>query len=209
MTLGLIALAYGAALLIHAYGFLAVFAAGLALRRVEMRATGDRAPAGAPAEPERDPAAAPAHMAEAVLGFTEQLERIGEVLVVVVLGAMLSLTVFGPEAAWFLPVLFLVVRPLAVYAGLAGSPTGRVQRRLTAWFGIRGAGSVYYLMFAIGRGLPADLAETLTRLTLAAVAVSVVVHGVSVTPLMNWYGRRKEKHLRARPAAVEPMERAV
>lgn len=34
MVLGLIALAYGVALLCHTYGFLAVFAAGLALRRV-------------------------------------------------------------------------------------------------------------------------------------------------------------------------------
>lgn len=34
LTLGVIALAYGAALLLHAYGFLAVFAAGYALQRV-------------------------------------------------------------------------------------------------------------------------------------------------------------------------------
>ena len=42
LTLGLIALAYGVALACHAYGFLAVFAAGLALRRIECR-TGDPA----------------------------------------------------------------------------------------------------------------------------------------------------------------------
>ena len=35
LALGLIALSYGLALLAHSYGFLAVFAAGLALRRVE------------------------------------------------------------------------------------------------------------------------------------------------------------------------------
>ncbi|HSK09608.1 MAG TPA: cation:proton antiporter, partial [Vicinamibacterales bacterium] len=35
LALGLIALSYGVALLIHSYGFLAVFAAGLALRRIE------------------------------------------------------------------------------------------------------------------------------------------------------------------------------
>ena len=40
LALGLIALAYGIALVCHAYGFLAVFAAGLALRRVERLASG-------------------------------------------------------------------------------------------------------------------------------------------------------------------------
>ena len=46
LALGLIAFAYGAALLLHAYGFLAVFAAGLALRRVEVHATGQAAGTG-------------------------------------------------------------------------------------------------------------------------------------------------------------------
>ncbi|RYG16385.1 sodium:proton antiporter, partial [bacterium] len=41
LSLGLIALAYGTALLLHSYGFLAVFAAGLAVRHVEMRKTGE------------------------------------------------------------------------------------------------------------------------------------------------------------------------
>ena len=35
IALGLIALTYGAALLLHTYGFLAVFAAGVALRRID------------------------------------------------------------------------------------------------------------------------------------------------------------------------------
>jgi NhaP-type Na+/H+ or K+/H+ antiporter len=35
LALGLIALSYGIAVLAHTYGFLAVFAAGLALRRTE------------------------------------------------------------------------------------------------------------------------------------------------------------------------------
>ena len=88
LALGLITLSYGVALLIHAYGFLAVFAAGLALRRIERRHAGEGEPppavevamAGENAEREAtDPDTAPAYMAQAVLGFTEQLERIGTV----------------------------------------------------------------------------------------------------------------------------------
>ena len=36
------------------------------------------------------------------------------------------------------------------------------QRRLMGWFGIRGIGSIYYLMFAINQGLARPLAELST-----------------------------------------------
>ena len=48
---------------------------------------------------------------------------------------------------------------------------------------------MYYLAFAVTHGLPEPVAADLTRLTLTAVAASVVLHGISVTPLMNLYGR--------------------
>ena len=53
---------------------------------------------------------------------------------------------------------------------------------MISWFGIRGIGSVFYLMFAIQHGVTGPLAQppvTFTRVTLAA---SIVVHGVAVTP---------------------------
>ncbi|HYH81923.1 MAG TPA: cation:proton antiporter, partial [Longimicrobium sp.] len=147
LALGLIALAYGVALLAHGYGFLAVFAAGLALRRIERRATGGGEPprevvaAAASADAETlatDPEKAPAFMAQAALGFTEQIERIGELAVVLLLGGMISWRSLPPSALWFIPLLLLVIRPAAVHAGLLGSRTTGPQRRLIAWFGIRG-----------------------------------------------------------------------
>ncbi len=62
-----------------------------------------------------------------------------------------------------------------------------------AWFGIRGIGSIYYLMYAITHGLEPALANRLMAITLAVVVASVVFHGVSVTPLMLRYERRKRK----------------
>jgi NhaP-type Na+/H+ or K+/H+ antiporter len=199
LALGLIALSYGVALLVMGYGFLAVFAAGLALRRIERRAAGGGEPpedvrvdaASADAEElATDPDKAPAYMAQATLGFTEQLERVGEAAVVLLLGGMLSADFLPREAIWFLPLLFLVIRPAAVYAGTVGADSTPAQRRLIAWFGIRGIGSVYYLTYAMQHGLPEALGRTLAALVLAAVAVSVVVHGISVTPLMKRYTRR-------------------
>lgn len=191
LALGLIALSYGAALLAHSYAFLAVFAAGLALRRVEARSTGERPVSelelGPAEEAATHPEQAPAYMAETVLGFNEQLERIVEVAAVLLIGGMLAAIALPQEALWFVPLLLLVIRPLSVLVGLWGSGISPLQGGLIAWFGIRGIGSLYYLMFAAAHDLPDPLAERLVGLTLAAVAVSIVAHGISVTPLMRRY----------------------
>lgn len=200
LTLGLIALSYGVALLAHAYGFLAVFAAGLALRSTERNSTSgetseaveEEVNAGAGEEIATHPEKAPAAMAQAVLTFNEQLERIGEVGVVVLVGGMFTLGMVPREALWFIPLLFFVIRPLAVWAGLLGARASRVQRGLICWFGIRGIGSLYYLTYAIAHDLPKDIAQRLSALTLTTIAVSIVAHGISVTPLMNFYSRRRK-----------------
>ena len=211
LALGLIALAYGGALLAHGYGFLAVFAAGFALRRVEQRetqaATGGRrrderravpeaVAAMAHADPEArrrvavDPEHAPAFMAHAVLSFNEQLERVGEVVAVIVIG-MLLWAVEWERVRWdFVVLLLLFIRPLSAAIGLAGSRTSRSQRVMIGWFGIRGIGSLYYLTYAIGQGIDPVVAETLIALTLSTVVVSMTLHGTSVTPLMALYRRR-------------------
>jgi NhaP-type Na+/H+ or K+/H+ antiporter len=58
------------------------------------------------------------------------------------------------------------------------------------WFGVRGMGSLYYLMFAIQRGLPENLALQLIQLTLIVVTLSIVLHGTSVKPLLALFWRR-------------------
>lgn len=198
IALGLIALAYGAAVAFHAYGFLAVFAAGYALRQIDHGGPGSaRAKSAAPnpaSEPfPDDTSEAPRGLMEAVQRFNAQLEHFAEVGVVLAVGALLATVEFKPEALWFVPLLFLVIRPVSVYAGLAGEAIQPRQRRLMGWFGIRGIGSIYYLMYAISHGLDGDQARTLVSLTIAVVVASVVAHGVSVTPLMNRYERLKKK----------------
>jgi len=136
---------------------------------------------------------APAYMAHAVMSFNEQLDRIGEMVGVVILGMLLWEVPWLPQAWWFVPLVLLLVRPLSVMIGLAGSHlTSPLQRRLIAWFGIRGIGSLYYLSYALNHGLPPAHAQTLVALTVAVVVSSIVVHGISVTPLMARYRRRRQ-----------------
>ena len=204
LALGLIAIAYGIAQLSLASGFLAVFAAGLALQRIKEHSKVDAPSSGAKvrfvlgAEREKELAThshlAGTYMMEAVRGFNGQLERIAELLVVMVVGAMLSYTYFPPKAVGFLLLLFFVARPVSVWLGLMGaSSVSRDQRILISWFGIRGVGSIFYLMYAINRGLPEPLAKELIAITLTTVAASIVLHGISVTPLMGVYARRKSR----------------
>ena len=109
----------------------------------------------------------------------------------VLVGAMLSPEFFTRDVIWFVPLLLLVIRPASVWAGLFGSHTDAQQRHYISWFGVRGIGSIYYLMYALNHGLPEKLAEPVIAVTLATVTVSIVVHGVSMTPLMAMYVRRK------------------
>jgi NhaP-type Na+/H+ or K+/H+ antiporter len=127
------------------------------------------------------------------MSFNEQLDRIGEMVGVVLLGLMLASVPWVPAALWFVPLALLVVRPVAVQLGLAGSRTSHSQRRLIGWFGIRGIGSLYYLNYALSHGLPAAHAPGVVGLTVAVVVSSIVVHGVSVTPLMARYRQRQQR----------------
>ena len=210
IALGLIALAYGVAILCHTYGFLAVFAAGLALRRIGSasppvpepedsrdgfsRMGAEEGPAaGADVDAARSAADEPSSMMMSIQQFNTQLERVAEVGVVIVVGALLAQVDFSVEVLWFVPLLFLVIRPLAVLIGLVGTRVTRSQRRLMAWFGIRGIGSIYYLMYAISHGLDETTAKHLLSVTVAVVVASVLAHGISVTPLMQRYERRRSR----------------
>lgn len=226
VALGLVALAYGVALWCNAYGFLAVFAAGLAMRRLKpvqpltvlanaaedpaarpdssKDKTGDTpvsasaasssssSSSSLPADGNPDPQQQPEQLMRAVAQFNVALEHVAEVAVVLVVGALLAWVQWDWRMAWFVPVLFLLVRPLSVFAGLAGSPVARSQRQLMAWFGIRGIGSIYYLAYAINHGLDAELSRQMLSITLTVVVASIVVHGVSVTPLMQRYEARRK-----------------
>ncbi|MBS9402213.1 cation:proton antiporter [Halomonas sp. TRM85114] len=208
LALGLIALAYAFAVISHTYGFLAVFAAALALQRMERQDEGttsspdgetnlsSKLDASLSANPAADLAVGPSkrwvHEGSGV-GFIEQMERIAEMVVVLLVGAMLWYSHLHAKAIWLVLLLFLVARPISVWFGILGARVSKDQRLLISWFGIRGIGSIYYLMYAINHGVPDSMAEELISLTLTVVTVSIVVHGISVTPLMKLYARRKAR----------------
>lgn len=189
LLLGVIALSYGIAVAVHSLGFLAVFAADIALRRADdMHASAHHAVEGK--------ASQHSPLTPSMLNVNEQLERIAEVAIVLLVGVMISTGYWSVAGLGVAIILFLVIRPLSVYAGVAGAPAGRLQRRLLGWFGIRGIGSFYYAVYAVNSGSDEILhgdAEKLLSCIFTVIAASIVVHGISAAPLMDLYQRRRAR----------------
>ena len=210
LALALIALSYTAATAINAWGFLAVFAAGIGLRHAEVltvreephpKAEQAAAEVHPPAETlvspntvtEQEmaqPAVAAGVLVAEVFSFGDTLERMLEVLLVGIVGVSLA-THWDPRALLLAVGLIVIVRPAATLLLLSHSPTTRLQRTLLGWFGIRGIGSIYYLAFALTHGVQSTAGRELADMTISIVAVSIVVHGLTSQPLMKWYDRQQ------------------
>ncbi|OGA99911.1 MAG: sodium:proton antiporter [Burkholderiales bacterium RIFCSPHIGHO2_12_FULL_61_11] len=201
LGLGLIGVVYGLTVMLHAWGFLAVFFAAVALRQTELklakadqhsvdeRASGETVPADTPAGPDPEPLPT---VSEGSLVFKEHLERLSELVLILLVGGSLFLSSWTWEAAGLALFLFVVARPVSVLIGLLGTHATWRIRGLTGWFGVRGIGSLYYLMYAIQHGLPEPLALQLIQLTLIVVTLSILLHGISVKPLMWRFWRRSK-----------------
>jgi NhaP-type Na+/H+ or K+/H+ antiporter len=193
LALGLLGITYGVAHLCHANGFLAVFAAGCALRRLEM-SRGEEPRHETLALPVSEalrervsasPEKGPIYLTESILAFLEHHERLGEFAIVTLFGALFAPSAISVQTLGLAALIFFVIRPLSVYAGLAGSGVTPIERRLSAWFGLRGIGSIFYLSYAISHGLKESDARALSAFALVVIAASIFLHGVTVTPLMR------------------------
>jgi NhaP-type Na+/H+ or K+/H+ antiporter len=203
LVVGVLALTWGACVLCAASPFLAVLAAGLAMPRSTHVAISTKPLPEHKLEHAAELATDPQHaaplMIRAVLGFNEQIERIAEVTVVILVGALLPMIHIDAMVITIAVALIFVIRPLAVMVTVMGMRIEQSQRRMLAWFGIRGIGSVYYLFYAMSHGFPDSLHQTFLAAVLLTVALSIVLHGISVTPLMSRYLDRKSRRRQRNP----------
>lgn len=195
LGMGLIGVVYGVCLLLDAWGFLAVFAAAISLRQSELKLASIHGPnqetgfnRQIPVNSEEPTPPNSTQVSEGSMLFKESLERLSELVLVMLLGGMLFLDSWSLRAVGVALFLFLVVRPASVFLGLLGSGTPMRLQMLVGWFGVRGIGSIYYLMFAIVFGLPEALAVEFIHITLVVIVLSIVVHGLTVKPMMTkWW----------------------
>ncbi|MHC6229557.1 cation:proton antiporter [Arthrobacter sp. MMS24-T111] len=167
-------LAYGLTQLAEGYGFIAVFVCAVTIRAAER-----------------------SHGYHRVLhSYVEQLERLLTVVILVLLGGAIArglLAGIGPAEVLVALAFLLVIRPLAGWLGLLGGKTGPRERVALSFFGIRGIGSLYYLAFALGEDHFSDQAHWLWSFVGLVVALSIVIHGATTSPLMNRLDRLREK----------------
>jgi NhaP-type Na+/H+ or K+/H+ antiporter len=217
LALALMALSYAAAQSLSASGFLAAFAAGLGLRHAELYVVkhhphphirdGNGELPHPPAEvlvnpnsrgPEdaSEPAASVGMVVSDAISFGETLERLIAAALVLLLGAAFA-RYWLPTGVAVAIVLFVVVRPLAVYLATAGSGIPLSRRLLIGWLGIRGIGSLNYLAYAITHGLNPPQAALASSFVITIVVLSIIVHGITTPPLMAWRRMRIDAQTKA------------
>lgn len=172
---GLIALAatfisYGLTELIHVYGFLAVFVTALTLRHTHRDHDFQRE----------------------MHALTDQIERLVMMALLILFGGALVSGLLA-SVTWrdaiVAAIILLVIRPVAGWIGLIGYPAGRGEKLTLSFFGIRGVGTFYYLAYGINNmDIPGP--ERLWGVVGLVVLFSILLHGLTVTPIMRSLDRR-------------------
>ncbi|HEX8382112.1 MAG TPA: cation:proton antiporter [Sphingomonas sp.] len=160
---------YGVCEIAQCYGFLGVFVAALAIRHAHRSHDFQRE----------------------MHDFTEQIERIAMMAGLLLFGGALVSGLLAP-LGWpeitAAALILLVVRPVAGLIGLKGFRADLSEKLTLAFFGIRGMGSFYYLAYGLNHMEMAGR-ERLWALMGLVVLLSILMHGLTVTPVMRMLDR--------------------
>ena len=174
-------IAYGVGELVQGWGFLSVFVCAITLRSYDRTN----------------------EYHDAMHGVIERLERLFTLVVLLLLGASLTnglLESLTWKGALIAVALIFVIRPATAWLALwhpggedfnDDSVLGPRERIVTAFFGVRGVGSIYYLAYATGHHDFPD-AEGLWSVVAFTIVLSVVVHGMSASPIIGRLERRRD-----------------
>ncbi|MFT4040174.1 MAG: cation:proton antiporter [Thermomicrobiales bacterium] len=167
---GIVLAAYVAGEFVGGSGFLAVFTAGVVIVRTDY------------------------DLCDCFLDYGEVTAEMAMLLACILFGALLSsmlgLAPLVPSLLFAVVVLALA-RPLAISLVLRKVVVSRRARKFIGWFGPRGLSSLLFALLVVSQGVPNG--EWLLAVTGVVVTASVVLHGVTATPLIAAYGRAMEQ----------------
>jgi NhaP-type Na+/H+ or K+/H+ antiporter len=174
VALGITCLTYGLTELVHGYGFVAVFVAAIALRSVERQ-----------------------HKYHDDLhNFAEQIERLLMMLLLFCFGLALAKGAIFTDLTWqavlCAVVVLFIIRPATAWLSLIGCDRPNDERAVIAVFGVRGLGSIYYLSYAFGQA-EFDQMRLLWQTLFLVILLSIIIHGLTVTPVMQHLDQRRSK----------------
>lgn len=183
VALGITLAVYGIAEALHGYGFLAVFTAGLALRAAERN-----------------------HKYHQTLhDFSEQLERLLMMTLLVLFGGAIASGGLLDALSWnslaYALLAIFIVRPLAGWFSLAGTACPPTERVVISFFGIRGLGSIYYLSYALQKEA-FDKVDVVWSTAALIILISIVLHGMTVTPVMRLIDHRQRRGTAAKETKI-------
>lgn len=162
---------YGLTEIVHVYGFLAVFVTALTFRSAH-----------------RDH-----EFQDEMHAITEQIERLAMMVLLILFGGALVSGLLTPitwvDVVVALAVL-LVIRPVTGWIGLLGWAGDRDEKLTLSFFGIRGVGSIYYLAYGINH-MPVSDAQHLWAIVGLIILLSILLHGLTVTPIMRSLDERR------------------
>lgn len=151
-------LAYGLTEILHGYGFIAVFVAGIMLRRQEERHDFHRT----------------------LHDFSTNVEHALVSVLLVALG--IALPALWPALTWPLAAigaaLVFIIRPVTGWLSLAGTSLRPRERAVVAFYGVRGIGTICYLSYGLGETMIAD-ARAIWAAGAWVIVISAVVHGLT------------------------------
>jgi NhaP-type Na+/H+ or K+/H+ antiporter len=165
LALSLTFLVYGTTELLHGYGFFAVFICAVNLRHYEK-----------------------GHDFHSELhSFTDQIERLLIAILLILFGGSLVNGIMDAltwKMALFSIVFLLIIRPVSGLISLRKLDIHHKEKLAISFFGIRGMGSIFYLAFALHESAFENQNE-LWAIVAFTILVSILIHGITSTPIMN------------------------
>src|SRR5579859_117827 len=178
--LGLVLAAYVAAQAVGGDGFLAAFFAGLAVNIFDVT------------------------LCDCFMDYGEVTAEMAMLLAFILFGVVLSsLSHIAPlfPSLILAGLLIVVIRPLVMVLVLRRASVSLEARVFIGWFGPRGLSALLLALLVVEANLPEG--EIILAITGVVVLVSVIAHGVTATPLSNWYGQRVAHAEQTRPEERE------
>ena len=176
LALSLTFAVYGVSELLHGYGFLAVFFAGLSLRYSE-NVSGN--------------------YKQKMHDFSHEIERLLIVVWIIIFGSTIMngiLAMTDWKGILFSALFVVVVRPLAGLISLAGIKDTFKSKLALSFLGIRGVGSIFYLSWAF---LQTDVFENkleLYSISVHIILFSIILHGLTAPSIISYFRKNREEH---------------
>ncbi|WP_163399074.1 cation:proton antiporter [Flavobacterium fluviatile] len=157
LSFSLTLLPYAITEMASAYGFIAVFVAACTFSNSESQAK----------------------QMDSLHDFTEEIERIFVTFIFIIIGIYICANfedLMNPFIVVTSLVVIFVIRPLGGWIALNRTNLSTYEKIVLSFYGIRGIGSIFYLVYALGEATFEDTPK-LIQVTICIIGLSVLIHG--------------------------------